>query len=196
MHCTHSDFWLAIRMKGIIFFGSIAVILGNYLSLLWSFNILKKSQKILSLLQTITSFLTNKLLLHQNLKIFLANKDCSISINSKKYVYHLALAWGDVFATIDINLFNPDDDVQSNRLALFSWWCCWDICWLVLVKNTTYFLISFFFKNVVKTHTLWHSLYWWKNLFIFLKIPSLILSLILFCWNIWWRVLVKNTTFS
>ena len=71
----------------------------------------------MSLLQTITSFLTNKLLLHQNLKIFLANKDLSISINSKK-IYHLALACGDVFATIDINLFNPGDEVQSNRLAL------------------------------------------------------------------------------
>jgi len=30
----------------------------------------------------------------------------------------LALACGDVFATIDINLFNPSDEVQSNRLAL------------------------------------------------------------------------------
>jgi len=29
-----------------------------------------------------------------------------------------ALACGDVFATIDINLFNPGDEVQSNRLAL------------------------------------------------------------------------------
>ena len=62
-----------------------------------------------------TSFITIKLLLHQNLKVFLPNKDCSISINSKKNPYHLALACGDVFATIDIN---PDDEVQSNRLAL------------------------------------------------------------------------------
>ena len=65
----------------------------------------------MSLLQTITFFLTNNLLLHQNLKIFSASKDCSISINSKR-IYHLALALGDVFAT------KSGDKFQSNRLVL------------------------------------------------------------------------------
>ena len=49
--------------------------------------------------------------LHQNLKIFSASKDCSISINSKR-IYHLAFALGDVFAT------KPGDEFQSNRLVL------------------------------------------------------------------------------
>ena len=51
------------------------------------------------------------MLLHQNLKIFLSSKDCSISINSKR-IYHLAFALGDVFAT------KPGDEFQSNRLVL------------------------------------------------------------------------------
>ena len=51
------------------------------------------------------------MLLHQNLKIFSACKDCSISINSKR-IYHLAFALGDVFAT------KPGDEFQSNRLVL------------------------------------------------------------------------------
>ena len=58
------------------------------------------------------------MLLHQNLKIFSASKDCLISIDSKKY--HLALACEEVFATINIDPFNPGDEVQSNRLALAS----------------------------------------------------------------------------
>ena len=33
-------------------------------------------------------------------------------------MYHLALASGDVFATINTNPFKPSDEVQSNRLAL------------------------------------------------------------------------------
>ena len=49
--------------------------------------------------------------IHQNFKIFLANKDCSISINSKR-IYHLAFALGDVFAT------KPGDEFHSNRLVL------------------------------------------------------------------------------
>ena len=52
------------------------------------------------------------MLLHQNLKIFSASKDCSISINSKR-IYHLALALGGVFAT------KPCDKFQNNnRLVL------------------------------------------------------------------------------
>ena len=52
MQCIHSDFCLAIRMKGFTFLTATAVISGKYKPLLSSFNIFQ----IISLLQTIAVF--------------------------------------------------------------------------------------------------------------------------------------------
>ena len=52
MQCLHSDFCLAIRMKGFTFLTATAVIFGKYKPLLSSFNIFQ----IISLSQTIAVF--------------------------------------------------------------------------------------------------------------------------------------------